>query len=183
MKLALCLLSLMCYDKSGPFLLVATSGACLDRVSCKSNLLLRSGVWQFVVTKQSAPLLERKFPGDRKKRNSVEPVVGVSNPGSLVCLCWENQWEHLVVGVRNALFEPQPAAFSWECLTLAQTHHCSKTIRGASHPKLHRIKGIYYTAYFTKENLNCRVSSLVQKHQNKQKHKKQTTLHAELQFY
>lgn len=30
-------------------------------------------------------------------------------------------------GSRNALFEPQPAAFSWECL--AQPHHCSKAIR------------------------------------------------------
>lgn len=30
-------------------------------------------------------------------------------------------------GVENALFEPQPAVLSWECL--AQPHHCSKAIR------------------------------------------------------
>lgn len=72
-------------------------------------------------------LLERKIPGDRKKRSRVEAVVGVSNPGSPVCLSWEHHWEHLAVGVENALSEPQPAAFSWECL--AQTHHCSKAVR------------------------------------------------------
>lgn len=58
----------------------------------------------------------------------------VSKPGSPVCLCWEHHWEHLVVGVGKALFEPQPAAFIWECL--ARPQHCSKAIREQSHPNL-----------------------------------------------
>lgn len=72
MELALSLFSLMCYDKSGLFLLLlrfqATSGACLDGVSYKSELAFKEWSLGVCCNKTvSSIVLERKFPGDGKK--------------------------------------------------------------------------------------------------------------------
>lgn len=132
-KLVLSLFSLMCCDKSGSFLLVATSGACLDRVSYKSNLLLRSGVllqWN----SQLHCLIGEKISRWQKEKEqcwaccgSIQPrlsslsllgtPLGASGCGSRKCSLWAT-----ACSVQLGVFGSGPSS---------QQKH-----KGASHPKL-----------------------------------------------